>query len=320
MKKLISLLLTTALICGTVTVFAENDTPAEKPDTEVTEAIVDVNLQDQVTVTADIKKELLATETDATFELFAIDGESLKSLGTSTQHITRDTKSVTFTFDVPQYEVGTHFALCATEGIDSFQYYEDIYQKNTTITLPTYKYIDANGNDAISTGISITINPSLDKPVNLYYNAMGTSTNGARVIDGTTMVPARALAEFIGFNVRYDSDYNVEVISLDGKDMYFNVDTTYTTVFGTDLFAPHKTMMIDGTVYIALRTFADAIGSELEIKDYGTHMDKHERVTVRIRILQQNTCQSMGYLKPYKIHGLGVIERIQGKTLRRKPI
>lgn len=273
MKKIISTLLTITMLLSTVTVLAENDTATEYFDVSFTEKAPTSDselLADKVTITADIASNPLATEADATFELFTQD---MQSLGTDTQHIARDTKSVTFTFDVPQYEVGTHFVVCATEGIDSFRYYEDTYEKNTMIVLPTYKYINSNGAEAISTGIAITINTLSDKPVNLYYNAMGTSTSGARVIDGTTMVPARALAEFIGFNVRYDEEYNVEVISLAGKDMYFNIDTAYTTVFGTDLFAPHKTIMIDGTVYIALRTFADAIGSELEVKDYGTHMD-----------------------------------------------
>lgn len=296
MRKLISILLTATLIAGTVTVFAENDTAREQIDAPIAEATTEVDtpvaeattevdapvtetapeevdpklLRNQVTVTADIASNPLATEADATFELFTLD---MQSLGTSTQHIARDAKSVTFTFDVPEYKVGTHFMVCATEGIDSFRYYEDTYQKNTPIVLPTYEYIDASGANAISTDILITINQLKDKPVNLYYNAISTPTSGARVIDGTTMVPARALAEFVGFDVRYDEEYNVEVISLAGKDMYFNIDTAYTTVFGTDLFAPHKTIMIDGTVYIALRTFADAIGSELEIKDYGTHMD-----------------------------------------------
>lgn len=265
MKKIISTLLCTVLLLGTIPAFAENT--AE--DTVTVDASDSVK-KNQVTITADIKSIPLAKETDATFELFTIDGQSL---GTATEHITRDAKSVTFTFDVPQYEIGTHFTVCATDGIESFRYYEETYPKNHIITLPTYKYIDAKGNEADSTGISITINPLADKPVNLYYNALGTPTSGARVIDGTTMVPARALAEFIGFDVRYDEEYNVEVISFNGKDMYFNIDTAYTTVYGTDLFAPHKTIMIDGTVYIALRTFADAIGSELEVKDYGTHMD-----------------------------------------------
>ena len=259
MKKIISILLSTMLILGTVPAFADDAT--------------DSDLKNQVTVTANIKSVPLAKETDATFELFATDGQSLQSLATATEHIARDTKSVTFTFDVPQYKVGTHFAVCATEGIESFKYYEETYPKNTIVTLPTYKYIDAKGNEADSTGIAITINTLTDKPVNLYYNAWGTPTSGARVIDGTTMVPARALAEFIGFNVKYDKNYNVEVISLGNKDMYFNIDTSYTTIFGTDLYAPYPTIMIDGTVYISLRTFADAIGSTLEIKDYGTHMD-----------------------------------------------
>lgn len=290
MKKLISLLLCAVISFGAVTAFAENETTEdtqtevvtetetieETTDTEETTA-EEVELEidpalakNQVSVTAVISDTPLIKESDATLELFTLDG---KSLGTKTMHIGYDTKTVVFTFDVPTYAIGTHFKVRAIDGLDSIIYYEDKYHTGTDITLPTYKYIDANGNEADSTDIAVTINPLYDKTINLYYDAISTPTSGARVIDGTAMVPARALAEFVGFEVRYDEEYNVEVISLAGKDMYFNIDTAYTTVFGTDLFAPHKTVMIDGTVYIALRTFADAIGSELEVKDYGTHMD-----------------------------------------------
>lgn len=293
MKKIISILLTATLLMSTISVFAENEETATVDETvtetavekisetaEESEATPESDTQtpqidpalakNQVTVTAVIADTPLIKESDATFELFTLDG---KSLGTATSRIERDSKTVVFTFDIPTYQIGTHFKVRAVDGLESFIYYEDKYHTGTDITLPTYKYIDANGNEADSTDISITINPLHDKTINLYYNAISTPTNGARIIDGTAMVPARALAEFVGFDVRYDEEYNVEVLTFADKNIYFNVDTAYTTVFGTDLFAPHKTVMIDGTVYIALRTFADAIGSELEIKDYGTHMD-----------------------------------------------
>lgn len=297
MKKFISVFLTTAILLSTTAVFAETETETETTtgtaaiaettptpaptQTDTPEATPEATSEPEqdnentgsentVSVTATIAKAAHIKSSTARLELFDTDG---KSLGEQTAEITPETDKVTFVFTVTAYEIGKTFTVKAKDGLDSIIYYEDTYHTDAPITLPTYKYIDANGNEIKSTDIAVTINPLYDKFINLYYDGTSTPTSGARVIDGNAMVPARALAEFIGFNVRYDEDYNVEVISLNGKDMYFNIDTAYTTVFGTELFAPYPTVMIDGTVYISLRTFADAIGSTLTVKDYMTHLD-----------------------------------------------
>ena len=254
MKKIISMLLCAVLLSGTFTAFADDLMTETK----------------SVSVTATVSDTPYRKVSDITFEILSSDGEVLDK---DTQHLDYNTKSLVFTFDIPTFEIGTSFKVRAVDGLDSVGYYEDIYHTGGEMSLPTYYYIDANGNTVESTDIAVTIYPLYDKTINLYYNANWANATGARIINGNAMIPARAVAEFIGFNVRYDEDYNVEVISLDGKDMYFNVGTAYTTIFGTDLFAPEPTVMIDGAVYISLRTFADAIGSELEVKDYGTYMD-----------------------------------------------
>ncbi|MCH5212959.1 MAG: L,D-transpeptidase family protein [Oscillospiraceae bacterium] len=89
----------------------------------------------------------------------------------------------------------------------------------------------------------------------------------ARLIDGVTMIPIEHVAEYIGMTAVYDPDWNVEIVSLGDDCIYFNVDTEYTTAFGTDLNATHKTEIIDGMVYVSLRTFSEILGSELYITD-----------------------------------------------------
>lgn len=87
------------------------------------------------------------------------------------------------------------------------------------------------------------------------------------------MVPVEALAKHIGFDAYYDKTWNSEAVSLNNEYIFFNVDSCYTTVFGNDLEAQCPTLLIDGAVYVSLRTFADAIGSELTVDDKYTHMD-----------------------------------------------
>ena len=289
MKKFISTLICTFLLLNTFPVFAENDTPDTVNNTEIliseqatpesseghapTEAVSDSGPdapKSEVTVTATIADVEFLKESDATIELYSTDGQLLDSI---TTHITAMEDIVTFVFEVPEFEIGTDFIVKAKDGIDSIIYYEDTYYTGTPITLPTYKYIDKNGNEAVSTDIAVTINPLYHKAINLYYNGTSTPTRGARVLDGNALVPAGALADFLGFDTRYDDEYKSQVISLDGKYMYFNVGTAYTTVFGNDLFAVCPTVMLDGKVYISLRTFAEAIGSTLDVRDYMTHLD-----------------------------------------------
>lgn len=104
----------------------------------------------------------------------------------------------------------------------------------------------------------------------------------AKLINGTAMVPIRALGEYIGFKVWYDKAYNSEALTL-GKDaIYFNVGYTYTTIFGTDVEAKAATMMLDGTVYVALRTFADGIQSELTVQDDGVNMSIYMKASEKV--------------------------------------
>ena len=112
----------------------------------------------------------------------------------------------------------------------------------------------------------------IPKEVTVTYDGIRVNLYPAPYIDdGVTMVPIRALAECIGFDVRYDADYNTEVLSLGLNYIFYNVNTNYTTAFGTDLYALRPTIQKDGTVFVAIRTFADIIGSELTFDDYGSY-------------------------------------------------
>ena len=291
MKKILSLLLCAVILSYSATALAETESETSNiSETVQTEVIAEESelsketdiprtedsnslsplLRNTVSVTAKIKGMPFVKESDAVFELLTADG---KTLGTKSCHISPDCKEIKFIFDVPTYELGTSFKVRAVSGVDSVLYYNDTYHTGSEFVLPTYTYVNTNGEQVESTDIAVTITPLYDKSINLYYNGTSVPLDGARVIDGTAMVPIKALAEFIGFNVLYNKDYNVEIVSLNGKEMLFNLDTAYTTIFGTDLFAPHPTIMIDGVVFASLRTFADALGSEIEVKDYFTHLD-----------------------------------------------
>lgn len=281
MKKILSLVLCISLLSASTIAFSANemetdtvvsltDEAVETSETSDVTAMPTTATQNRVSVTATVSKPLFMKESEAKIELLSSDG---KSLGEKTAHISSDTDTVVFEFDVPEYTIGTSFKIRAVDGLDCIVYYTDRYYVGSELTFPTYSYIDDNGNVTASTDVAVTINPLYDKSINLYYDGKPTGIWGARIIDGVTMVPAEALAKAVGYDTKYDSTYNTQIISIADKYMFFNVGTDYTTIFGADVTAQHPTVMIDNTVYIALRTYADNVGVTLDVKDNIEYLD-----------------------------------------------
>lgn len=292
MKKLISLLLTSAMLIGTIPALAETDdtlliapapseTATELPAENATEAPTELPEQihypasdgfladRKITVTATIEEVPYPIDSDVTLAVYTKDG---KFISDCTRTITGDTKSVTFEFGVPSAAAGDEYIVRGIKGFDSILYYSDRYFPNKDLTFPIYNYADSNGNMILSTDIAISIRPLFSKSVNLYYNGNALNFTGV-VLDENTMVPAIKLGSKIGFNAYYDAAYNSVAMGLGSEYIFFNVGTAYTTVFGQDIAAQAPTMMIGDEAYISLRTFADSIGSELLVEDKYTHLD-----------------------------------------------
>ncbi|MGN0162151.1 MAG: L,D-transpeptidase family protein [Candidatus Ornithomonoglobus sp.] len=303
MKKLISLMLCAAISLSMVTAFAEQDTadqPAQTAAAEYTASPTEVSATtveplpevapaateqptdepsptetidpakrcSQVTIRVDVTEVPNAEAADARFELYTSDG---KLLASQSQRVEADTKSLEYIFKVPEYTIGEEFSLRCVSGLRSVKYYSDTYYPGQDIKFPTYLYKDANGNLVVSDGIAISATPNFTKNIVISYDGVTLSLYpAAKLINGVTMVPIRQLAEYIGFDVEFNEEYNVEIVSLGTNKIYFNIDTAYTTAFGNDTYAKAPTQIINDTVYVSLRTFADAIGSELTVTEYPT--------------------------------------------------
>lgn len=296
MKKLVTLLIMTSILSGALPAFAyefPDNVPegliiSPRPTTvATTEAPEETEIPDAtdppveiataaplatttLTVTATVEDMPFPIDSDATLSLYTMDN---KFIGTSTKPITRDIETVVFDFTVPEVKSGETYKVRGVSGFDSILYYTDRYFPTKEFTFPIYTYMNADGEAIISTDIAISIRPQFTKSINLYYNGQATNITGARVVGEDAMIPVEALAKHIGFNAYYDSTYNSEAISLGNEYIFFNVDTAYTTVFGQDIEAQCPTLLIDGKVYVSLRTFADAISSEITVDDKYTHMD-----------------------------------------------
>lgn len=198
-------------------------------------------------------------------ELYNTDKELL---ATQSQPMTSETTELEFTFDVPQYQIGKDFILKAADGVMCVQYYDNTYDCGQEFTIETFMHTELDGNVTYCNTISLSAIPYFEKDITLKYDGSVIPLSPEpRVIDGVTMVPIRQIAEHIGYNVSYDEKYNSVAVSLGSEYIFFNVGTAYTTVFGTDLYAPYPTTNIDGTIYVPLRTLADAIQSNLNVSD-----------------------------------------------------
>lgn len=236
-------------------------------------------VSNQVVVRLTFEQQPYTIDSFAHLQLYSDDGELLSE---GTQWVGGITTELVYTFSVPEYTAGETFSLKMDSGLSALRYYNDLYYAGQSIDLTTYT-TETDGVQTVSDKFELNAVPVFNKSVNLKYDGVPVGLYpGARVIDGVTMVPIRALAQYIGLNVEYNSSYNVEIVSLGNDKIYFNLDTDYTTVFGTDIAAQHPTIMLDGTVFVALRTFADALGSSLDVKDNYTSLDINMTASSRV--------------------------------------
>lgn len=259
MKKILSfLILTVVITLQAYSVFAETQTDSQ----EIT--------SNTVTVNAVIEQMPFVKASTAILELQNSDG---LTLGTSDAAIVQGTKEIKFVFDVPEYPVGEDFVLKIDDGIDCLKYCDNQYYKGHSFVLPTYIYENEDGESEASTDISVTIRPMYDKALSVSYNGKSTNAAGARIIDEIAMVPVRALAESIGLSVNYNEQYKAVSLRLGDKYIFFNVGTTYTTIFDKDTASLYPTTIIDGIAYVPLRTLAEALECTIDVTDHYTYLD-----------------------------------------------
>lgn len=197
-----------------------------------------------------------------------------KAIAEKSEWVGGITETLNFEFEVPEYNLGEKFVLKLKDGLTYLKYYDKAYGKGDPIELETYYYKDDNNNDVYGNSFAFDACPLYEHVIVLYVEGQKTEFSPKpRLIDDTAMVPLRATAEKLGFDVRYDERYNSVVCSIGDKQMLFNVGTSYATIFGNDIYMSKECMMIDSTVFVPARSFADAAESSIEAIDFGDHID-----------------------------------------------
>ncbi len=282
MKKIISLVLCLVMISSLTSVFADEveinaaATQTEAVSEEVTEDVLaseslEKGMSNKVYINFKMLERMVVVDSFAKIKLSTINGDVL---GEKVEWVGGITKELNFEFDVPEYKLGESFILTLQDGLTYIKYYDDIYGKDSTVKLDTYGYEDEDGNYVVGNSFAFDACPMYDKGIVVYVEGKQVKLSPyGKLMDGVTMVPVRPVAEAMGLEVRYDEKYNSVVCSLGDKQAIFNVGMKYATLLGEDTFMPKECIEIEGTVYIPVRSLAEAFDCELSVPDFDDHLD-----------------------------------------------
>jgi hypothetical protein len=242
-------------------------TPTPSPD------VPQEQLSKEFKLTLDITPHKYTISSNVTIELYNSNGELV---GTDTQYVGWDTPTINMVFEVPEYRMGETFKVKLVSGLRSIQYYDDFIEPGGSFDVLTFGYINDQGEYVQSNGALMGGNPGYEKEVNVYIGdkALTNIYPEARLIDGTTMIPVRAIGEAMGLDVTYNPDDNCVICSAgDDKRVVFYVGNVFTTIYGIGINAPHEPVYIENSLFVPLRTLAEAFEASVESEDFDTYLN-----------------------------------------------
>ena len=253
--------------------------PTETPESSAaptalpeTEAVPDKELSTQFVINLAVTHRKYIISNNAVIELYDMND---KLLGSCLRYVGWDTPAVQMVFDVPQYRMGEKFKVKLGSGLRSIWYYGQQAQSGDTIEVQTYGYLDENGEYVQCNGVSLDANPEYEKEIHMYitdewYNDIEPH---ARIVDGVTMMPVRAVGDAMGLDVDYNPEWDSVTLSIEDHKTVFWANNEYMAYPGGDKNASHKPVYIEGALFVPVRDLAEAFECSLEITDYGEFMD-----------------------------------------------
>ena len=228
-----------------------------------------------MSTTVNIEIDLLqypsVKESTVEIELYSM---SNAFLGKLSEPVTAGKKKIHMCFLVPQYTLGESFKVRLVSGLNSIKYYEDVYYPLNEFVISTYYYTNEYGVIAKGNSFNFEGDPYKNKEIVMYDKwGMMELDPEARLIDGITYVPVRQVAEALGLDVRYDERYRSVVVSVGDKEVAYNIDSEITNYFGVDKLMNGSTRSIEGSVFIPVRSLAEAFEASIEVLDFGDHLD-----------------------------------------------
>ena len=255
-----------------VPIKAASPEPAASELPQPTPTVPPQELSSQFKLDIDIVKHKYIISNNAVIELYSDDGELL---GSELRYVGWDTPSVSMVFDVPEYRMGEKFKIKLVSGLRSIRYYDMRIEPGEMVEVQTYGYLNDEGVYTQCNGAAIEGNPHFDKEIHMYVTNrwLDNVSPHPRIVDGTTMMPVRAIGEAMGLTVKYDPATDSVACSVESNTVVFYANNIYMTIFGTGVNADHETVYIEGSLFVPVRALAEAFGSTVEVGDYGEYMD-----------------------------------------------
>ncbi len=250
----------------------ETYTPIATALPQPTPSVPPHELSTQFKLDIDIVKHKYIISNNAVIELYNDKGELL---GSELRYVGWDTPSVSMVFDVPEYRMGEKFKIKLVSGLRSIRYYDTRVEPGEMVEVQTYGYLNDEGVYTQCNGAAIEGNPHYDKEIRMYVTNrwLDNVSPHPRIVDGTTMMPVRAIGEAMGLTVKYDPETDSVACSAESNTVVFYANNIYMTIFGTGVNADHETVYIEGSLFVPVRALAEAFDSTVEFSDYGEYMD-----------------------------------------------
>ena len=277
-RVLLSLLLAFSVVFGTVT-FAENEsieTSSEKVvltnESDIkTEEVVSTDVEVTPTVEGNsnlvIEMDLIdhPIMIDTIVRAYFLDKEG-NELAMDDAWVGGITKKITLELAPPKFVRGQVHKVKFT-GLRSVTYKDKSYAPREEVVLDT---TDGTCNFQMTGDKPYELQPVIYTP-----DGLQKLNPRARVVNGTTMVPIIELGEKLGLNVGRNEKYNSIAVWVGNKKVAFNVGSSITNVFGTDVDMGTNiaTLKIDGKYYVPARKLAEYFECPFKVLDFGDHID-----------------------------------------------
>ncbi len=217
---------------------------------------------DTVTVYLRLLPTGIILDNTATLELYASDGATL--IDTAEFTVDRYTENTVVEFSTPGYEAGECFQLRLAGGLKNLDYNWRIAPVGDVVFLQSEETADG----AVIDDFWMDAVPYCEKKVNIFVDGEPVPLDpGARLINGTTMVPVIGMADAIGVvnNTYWEDTQSVEVSIGDYKEV-FTVGYPAIVHNGTEYTMPQNTMILDaGAIFVPLRDMAEGFGCEITV-------------------------------------------------------
>lgn len=226
-----------------------------------------ISLQKKNTLSVDIYIDSIKNFklSKATFVLY---NKEFQAISEKSFFIDNTNVNHTFTFDVPEYNVGEVFYLSCTEGVDCIKYKEEFFGIGHRIKLETFldSVEQESGNIVYGNQFSVTAYPVQDKEISFLLNGNKKHMMfPVKLDENTAIISFPDVVKLFGLTEEqylYNSQTGEINITFDEKGviLFIGRNEGYVKEETKSITAPR---IIDGIIYLPLRFVMEGLGADI---------------------------------------------------------